>query len=127
MRFHQNISKRKTKDGYYYDIDKCGALCEDEVEIVQYLHPDMRRRRMTCKTDKETIQKSNKMLLEAFFADPTCRDKSKIIIGVSWLDKNNSLITGVADNFESPNSNTFVLSSLIAKLYSTRQGDEMKR
>lgn len=54
------------KDGKPYDIDNLnGGLREDEVEIIQFLRPDGRRRRMSTAVPQDIKTMAKDMILSA--------------------------------------------------------------
>jgi len=53
------------KDGKPFDIDILDELAEDEVEIIQFLRPNGKRRRMSCILNKELVKKTENMILSS--------------------------------------------------------------
>jgi len=56
---------RIAKDGKKFDEDILDELAEDEVEIIQFLRPNGRRRRMSTRLDKEFANKAKDIILSA--------------------------------------------------------------
>lgn len=57
---------RKAKDGKEYDIDNLPEeVGEDEVEIIQYLRPDGKRRRMIATVGKYLAEKAKDMIISS--------------------------------------------------------------
>ena len=55
---------RIAKDGIPFDIDKIGdSIKEDEIEIIQYLRPDGKRRRMAAPIGKENVLKAKDLII----------------------------------------------------------------
>jgi len=53
---------RKARDGRLYDIDNMAwDANDDEIEIIQYLRPDGKRRRMVCTIGKELLKKADEI------------------------------------------------------------------
>lgn len=58
--------RRLAKDGLSFDIDNIGReTYEDEVEIIQFLRPDGRRRRMVASVGKEIAKLAENQILSA--------------------------------------------------------------
>ena len=51
------------KDGLEFDVDNLEKLSDDEVEIIQFLRPNGKRRRMTTKLGVELAKKANGIIL----------------------------------------------------------------
>ena len=56
---------RIAKDGKEFDEDILEELAEDEVEIIQFLRPNRKRRRMSTRLDKEFKDKAKDIILSA--------------------------------------------------------------
>lgn len=58
--------RRLAADGKPFDIDNLGReTFSNEVEIIQYLRPDGKRRRMTCPVKNDILAKATGMIIEA--------------------------------------------------------------
>lgn len=54
------------KDGRPYDIDNiAGEIGKDEVEVIQFMRPDGRRRRMIAPVGEEAAKKADSLILSA--------------------------------------------------------------
>lgn len=57
---------RMAKDGLPYDIDNiAGRIGKDEVEVIQFMRPDGKRRRMIAPVGKEAAEKAKNLILSA--------------------------------------------------------------
>jgi len=56
---------RTAKDGKPFDVDGMGELGEHEVEIIQFLRPNGKRRRMAASVGKEYVEKAKDMIISA--------------------------------------------------------------
>lgn len=62
----KTFSFRIAKDGLPYDIDDiAGELSENEVEVIQFLRPDGKRRLMVAPVGKESAKKAKNFILSA--------------------------------------------------------------
>jgi len=53
------------KDGKPFDVDDIGDLQDNEIEIIQFLRPDGRRRRMACEVPSEIKKLAENQILSA--------------------------------------------------------------
>jgi hypothetical protein len=56
---------RKAKDGKPFDLDNMGSLQPGEVEVIQYLRPDGKRRRMAVPVGEEHVKMAKDLILSA--------------------------------------------------------------
>ena len=56
---------RIAKDGEPFDVDKFGDLKPGEVEVIQFLRPNRKRRRMAAYVGKEMARKAEDLILSA--------------------------------------------------------------
>lgn len=102
---------RTAKDGKPFDIDTIGELGEDEVELIQFLRPNAKRRRMAATVGREFVTLAQNQIL-------SCEDlgNGSIAIysrGVSESEEDE--LTDIAVNGPGENSPTNVLIRVIKK------------
>jgi len=56
---------RIAKDGKPFDVDNFGELRKGEVEVIQFLRPNGKRRRMGSPVGKEYVKKAKNMIISA--------------------------------------------------------------
>ncbi len=103
------------KDGKDFDIDNIGELQDDELEIIQFLRPDGKRRRMSTKLTKELVEKAKNMIISV---EELMTGKVAIygrIIGTP-IEKEYMLL---ADNCGGSNSPNNVLEKVILHIAET--------
>ena len=108
------------KDGKEFDIDNIGKLQNDELEIIQFLRPDGKRRRMSAKLTKELVRKAKNMIISA---EELTTGKVAIygrMVGVP-IEKEYLLL---ADNCESSNSPNNILEKVILHVAETQTTDK---
>ena len=107
------------KDGKEFDINNIGELQEDELEIIQFLRPDGKRRRMSAKLTKGLVEKAKNIIISA---EELTTGKIAIygrIIGIP-IEEEYMLL---ADNCEGSNSPNNVLKRVIIHVAETQTTD----
>lgn len=100
---------RIAKDGKEFDVDNLGELDPDELEAIQYLRPDGRRRRMAFKTTNEIVGMAKNMVLSAEELGT-----GKVAVYCRFCDESDEdEEIGIADNEPGDNSPTKVMERLI--------------
>jgi hypothetical protein len=56
---------RTAADGYPFDIDDAGEAGIDEVEIIQFIRPNARRRRMIAKVGEDLAKSAQDLIISA--------------------------------------------------------------
>ena len=103
------------KDGKPFDIDTFGgSLASDEVEVIQSLKPDGRRRRLAAKVGEEIARMADKLILSA----EEMRDGEVAIYARKMGDKTGKEEIMLARNGPGEQSPTNVLKKLM--LYSLK-------
>ena len=102
---------RLAKDGKPFDVDDAGDLQDNEVEIIQFLRPGGRRRRMACEVSPETKKLAENQILSAEELGT-----GAIIIYSRFVgEEGEKEILGRAVNGPGENSPTNVLERLVKK------------
>lgn len=100
------------KDGLPYDIDKVGSLADGEVEIIQYLRPSGKRRRMATHLGNKWAEKAQNLIISA----EELRT-GEIIIYVQKISQEvGQEKIGIANNESGPNSPDEILKRLIEEI-----------
>lgn len=112
--------RRIAADGKPFDIDLLGReTYPNEVEIIQYLRPDGKRRRMTCPVRNDILAKVTGMILEAEEIPG-----GKVAIWVRGKDESEeNQIMDLADNGPGPNDPVKVLERLIERKFGQLIGE----
>ena len=107
--------KMLAKDGKEYDIDILGELQESEIEIIQFLRPDGRRRKMSTRINDELFQLSKNMILSAEELST-----GKLALYGRYIGEDvESEYMLLADNYGSENSPNKVLERVIRHIAKT--------
>lgn len=100
------------KDGKPYDINEVGSLANNEVEIIQYLRPSGKRRRMATELDDDWAKKAKDLIITA-----EQLSTGKIVLYVRKIGQHpKQEKMGIADNWAGLNSPDKVLKKLISEI-----------
>ena len=103
------------KDGKEYDIDILGELKEGDIEIIQFLRPNGKRRKMSTRLNDELFQLSKDMILSA---EELSTGKLALYSRYIGEDVESEYML-LADNYESENSPNKVLEKVIRHVAKT--------
>lgn len=114
---NQDFSFRLAKDGLMYDIDNiAGELSENEVEVIQFLRPSGKRRRMVAPVGKEAAEKAKSLILSAEMLMGGTLALYARKVGESEEGKRIGERMELAENGPGNNSSTNVLKRLIKRV-----------
>jgi len=100
------------KDGKPYDIDEVGSLASNEVEIIQYLRPSGKRRRMAAGLGIDWAKKAKDLIISA---EELSTGKIALYVRkIGQQSKEEKM--GIVDNGPGSNSPDKVLKKLISEI-----------
>lgn len=104
---------RIAKDGKPFDIDNIGeSITPDEVEVIQFLRPNGRRRRMAVLVGQKTAELAEELILSA---EELTTGQIAIYVRKD-KDPEDKELSDIADNGPGGKSPTEVLIRLIRKI-----------
>lgn len=108
---------RIAKDGKPFDIDHLSAdVCEGEVEVIQHLRPEGKRRRMLADVGAEAAKKAEDMMLSAEELNTL-----RVALYARFTDEpEEKEITEIAENGPGADSPSECLKRLIEKKFKER-------
>ncbi len=95
--------KSIAKDGKPYDIEDVLKLTENETEVIQYLVPDGKRRKMATLVGRDYVEKAENLIISVEILSPDevvlyarrinePKEKDKIMIATNDQGENNTII-----------------------------------
>ena len=110
---------RLAKDGKGFDVDNIAEdTAADEVEVIQFLRPHGKRRRMLANVGEEAAKKAADMVLAA--EDLTTGEV--VVYARSIAEDEENEISEIATNWQGKHSPTECLKRLIEKKFKEREG-----
>ena len=97
------------KGGLPFDIDIVSELSKGEVEIIQYLSPNGKRRRMACFIGNELAKKAENLIISTEQTNPR-----EVMIYLRKIgNKEENEVSQLANNFKSESSPDKILIKMI--------------
>lgn len=116
---NNEFSFRTAKDGLPFDVDDnlIGSLADNEVEVIQFLRPNGRRRRMVAPVGKKLAKKAENFILSA-----ECLRAGRIALYARRIgEAEETEHLELAENGPGINSPTNVLKKLIKRMSEERK------
>jgi len=112
---------RVAKDGKPFDIDHLSAdVCEGEVEVIQYLRPEGKRRRMLADVGVEAAKMAEDMVLSA----EELNTLRVALYARFIMEPEEKEINEIAENGPGADSPAMCLARLIERKFNERSRDE---
>lgn len=110
---------RIAKDGYPFDVDEAGDTGPTEVEIIQFLRPSGKRRRMVAEVGADLAEAAKDLILSAEELSP---GTGKVAVYVRTKEEHpDKEHVSLADNGPGPDNPTAVLQRMIRKYANSKR------